>query len=105
MKTTTAAHAKQIADEKLNTGNTDWSKDRRSIMYELLMAKSEQCPDFLSALLQSADNELVEDTSHEYWARGRNGQGQNMIGKLLMAIREGLAYQHSRKPDQEDYCK
>ncbi len=51
LKTTTAAHAKQIADDKLDTRNTDWSKERRSIMYELLMAKGEQCPDFLSALL------------------------------------------------------
>ncbi len=100
---TTAAHAKQITDDKLETGNTDWSKDRRSIMYELLMAKSEWCPDFLSALLQIADDELVEDTSHEYWARGRNGLGQNVIWKILMAIREGLTHQHSMKPGQEDY--
>ncbi len=56
------------------------------------MTKSEQCPDFLfSALLQSAD-ELVKDTSNEYWAWGRNGQGQNMLGKLLMTIKEVLAH-------------
>ncbi len=103
MNTTTAAHVKQIADDKLDTINTDRSKDRRSIIYELLMAKCEQCPDFLSALLQSADDEPVEDTSHEYWARGRNGQGQNMIWKVLMAIREGFAHQHSMTPGQTDY--
>ncbi len=68
MNTTTAAHAKQITDDKLDTKNTDWSNKRRSIMYELLMAKCEQCPDFLSAPLQNADDELVEDTSYEYWA-------------------------------------
>ncbi len=49
------------------------------------------------------DDELAEDTSHEYWARGRNGQGQNMLGKLLMVIREGIEHQHSMKPRQVDY--
>ncbi len=49
-------------------------------MYELL-AKSEHCPDFLSVLLQSANDELEKDISHKYWVLGRNGQGQNMIMK------------------------
>ncbi len=40
--------------------------------------------------MNSNDDELVEDTEHEYWARGQSGHGQNMLGQLLMVIREGL---------------
>ncbi len=58
-------------------------------MYDLLMVKSQQCHTFLSALMNSNDDELIEDTDHEYWARGQSGHGQNMLGQLLMVIREG----------------
>jgi hypothetical protein len=94
MNTSTAAQAKKIADDELDTSGTDWWKDRQTIMYDLLMVKCQQCPAFLTALIQSGDDELVEDTVHEYWARGRAGNGQNMLGQLLMVIRQGLSNSH-----------
>ncbi len=43
-------------------------------------------------LVESGDDILVEDTAHEYWARGANGNGLNMLGVLLMIIRDALEY-------------
>ncbi len=40
---------------------------------------------------------LIENTSHEYWARGLSGNGHNMLGKLLMEIRTQTGQR------QEDY--
>jgi hypothetical protein len=72
-------------------------------MYELLMVKLQQCPAFRMALMQSGDDTLVEDTNHEYWARGRSGQGQNMLGQLLMVIRDGLMQGHSSLQGSPQY--
>ncbi len=96
MNTTTAAHAKQITDDKLDTKNTDWSNKRRSIMYELLMAKCVLISFQLLYRMQMMNLLKIPVMS-------RTGQGQNMLGKLVMAIREGLAHQHSMKPGQEYY--
>ncbi len=46
------------------------------------MAKCEQCPAFKTALLEIGEDEIIEDTGLEYWTRGLNGVGQNMLGKL-----------------------
>lgn len=95
MNTTTASQVKQTADEELITSGTNWWKDRKTIMHELLTLKCQQCPTFLSALVDSGSDELIEDTNHEYWARGRTGHGQNMLGQLLMIIRQELVNGHS----------
>lgn len=96
----TAADAKRIADNELNTMGTNWFFVKRDFMNDLLIAKCEQCPEFLTALLESGDEELIEDTNHEYWARGREGNGMNMLGMLLMEIRDVL---YSRNPQNTNY--
>jgi ribA/ribD-fused uncharacterized protein len=95
MRTNTASQVKTISDDELETSGTDWKKERKTIMYDLLMIKCQQFSAFLPVLMQSEDDELIEDTQHEYWARGRSGQGQNTLGQLLMIIRHGLMKGHS----------
>ena len=90
MNTGTASQAKRIADNELDTKGTDWNRLKDDIMYELLTIKFQQCNTCRGALLQSEDDELVEDTNHEYWARGHTGHGLNMLGKLIMYIRDTL---------------
>ena len=60
-----------------------WKNIKFNIMDKLIHAKSEQCTEFVKALLESGDLKLVEDTDHEYWARGRSGNGQNKLGQIL----------------------
>ena len=70
--------------------NEHWGNIKQSIMYQLLQMKAEQCPAFYQDLEASKGQILVEDTSHEYWGRGNNGTGLNMLGRLLMVLRDKL---------------
>ena len=75
--------------ESIST-NDHWANIKQSIMYQLLEAKAEQCSVFRRDLIASRGKLLIEDTSHEYWGRGRRGDGLNMLGRLLMVLRDNL---------------
>ena len=91
--------AQLIADEVETDEN--WSEMKKDVMNSLLIEKARQCPEYRQDLLRSKDYILVEDTGHDYWGRGRRGQGLNMLGKLHMSLRENLpkiSEQHFPRP-------
>ena len=68
----------------------DWDKIKVSVMYDLLKRKFE-IPELKSLLLATGDQDLVEGNhwGDVYWGKvGDNGK--NMLGRLLMLIREEL---------------
>lgn len=67
-----------------------WIGIKQSIMYELLEQKSRQCPTFRHELIRTHDAYLIEDTAHDYWGRGPSGKGLNVLGRLLMTLRQNL---------------
>lgn len=83
-----AIDAKRMGD-KINTDQHWWSL-RQSVMLEVITAKASQCPEFRNTLVASQGNMLVEDTAHEYWGRGKTGNGQNQLGLLLESLRSDL---------------
>lgn len=70
--------------------NDHWGNIKQSVMYQLLQVKAEQCPVFRQDLMASHGQMLIEDTTHEYWGRGRSATGLNMLGRLLMVLRDKL---------------
>jgi len=69
----------------------DWDVVRVEIMLKALRAKFER-PDLRALLLATGISELVENSPHDaYWGAGRHGNGQNMLGRLLMQVRSELA--------------
>ncbi|AGP36645.1 Swarming motility protein YbiA [Sorangium cellulosum] len=69
----------------------DWEQVKDDIMREAVLAKFTQHEDLRRALLDTGDAELVEHTANDaYWADGGDGSGRNMLGKILMEIREQL---------------
>lgn len=68
----------------------EWSTKKLSVMDSILMEKLRVCPNVRKALQNSGSKELVEDTPHEFWGRGRQGNGQNELGKLWMRLRTVL---------------
>ncbi len=90
MEAATARDAKRIADWKINTHESDWNLFKQECIYDLLLAKLEQCPPMKRALVKSGHEHLIEDTNHKYWAKESMGQGINMLGTLLMIIHDGL---------------
>ena len=69
----------------------DWEEVKDDIMREALRAKFTQREELKRILLETDDAELVEHTANDsYWADGGDGSGKNMLGKLLMELREEL---------------
>ena len=69
----------------------DWEKVKDNIMLEALRAKFTQHKDLREILLGTDDTILVEHTKNDsYWGDGGDGSGKNMLGKLLMKLREEL---------------
>jgi N-glycosidase YbiA len=70
----------------------DWLEVKLDIMRRADGAKFTQHPELAAALLATADSELIEDSPSEpYWGVGRDGQGLNWAGRVLMEIRQKLA--------------
>lgn len=69
----------------------DWESVKVGVMRKALMAKFTQHPELKDLLLSTNDAKLIEHTSNDsYWGDGGNGSGKNMLGQLLMEIREKL---------------
>ncbi len=86
----TARDAKCISNDERNTEGTNWHTVTYDFMHELLTVKTKECPKFVDALLRISDKKLIEDTRDEYWARGTTGHGSNILGDLLMLLRDTL---------------
>ena len=68
-----------------------WNEDRLDVMYKVTMAKFVQHSDLKEILLSTGDSQLVENAPWDsYWGIGKDGNGQNMLGKTLMKVREDI---------------
>lgn len=92
-----AIEARRLGD-KIQT-DQQWWDIRKSVMMEIITAKAKQCPEFRNTLVASYGNSLIEDTTHEFWGRGRHHQGENTLGILLETLRSNLP-PADRKPTQ-----
>ena len=71
---------------------SDWNDIRCDIMYDVCKAKFSQNPELAEKLLATGEQELVEGNNWNdtFWGMCR-GKGKNMLGNILMKIREELA--------------
>ena len=70
---------------------SDWEKIKDDIMREVVLAKFTQNKDCREILLSTGDAQLIEHTDKDkYWADGGNGTGKNMLGIILMEVRDFL---------------
>ena len=73
------------------TMRPDWDRVKYSVMKEICLAKFLQHPELRKQLMETGDEELIEDSPVDYyWGCGADGSGKNMLGKVLMEIREEL---------------
>lgn len=69
----------------------DWDQVKAGFMKECLIAKFLQHKDLRDQLIATGEEELIEDSPIDwYWGCGSDGTGTNMLGKLLMEVRELL---------------
>lgn len=70
----------------------DCESAKVSVMHTALLAKFRQHDELRTLLLSTGDAKLVEHTDNDdYWGDGGDGRGRNMLGQLLMRVRETLA--------------
>lgn len=67
----------------------DWEVVKETIMFHGLLLKFNNNDKLRSLLLNTKDEELVEDSPYDYyWGIGRKGTGKNRLGVLLMQLRK-----------------
>jgi N-glycosidase YbiA len=77
----------------------DWEQIKDTIMYKAVKAKFLQHADLKSVLLDTGSLPIIEHTTNDdYWADGGDGLGKNMLGIILMRVRDELR-KISSEPD------
>lgn len=71
-----------------NLVRPDWESVKIDVMYKALKCKFTTYPHLNSMLLSTAGSVLVEASPHDlFWGGGRDGEGLNYLGRLLMKLR------------------
>jgi len=66
----------------------DWERVKDDVMLRAVLCKFETHEDIRQILLDTGDEDIVENTSYDYyWGCGTNGDGKNMLGKILVEVR------------------
>ena len=67
----------------------NWESVKVGVMRAAVLAKFTQHKDLRMLLLSTGDEKLVEHTQNDdYWGDGGDGSGKNMLGRILMQVRE-----------------
>jgi len=87
-----SAHdAFKFAELNREFSRPDWDQIKVDVMRHILWSKVEQHEYVRRKLLATGDRQLIEDSwRDDFWGWGQNRDGQNMLGKLWMEIREEL---------------
>lgn len=94
--------AKQLGRGVRNYNDTEWAKVRYAFMYQANLSKFSQNEDLKKKLLNTGTKQIVEaNPRDQIWSCGlaendplildpKNWTGQNLLGKVLMEVREAL---------------
>jgi len=76
----------------------DWKDVKLLVMRRALVAKFKRDDRMKNLLLSTGNTEIVEYSKKDYfWGRNEDGAGYNMLGKLLMELREEIKIEEDRK--------
>jgi hypothetical protein len=69
----------------------DWEEVKDEVMREAVWAKFTQHSRLSELLLSTRDATIIEHTRNDaYWGDGGGGRGRNMLGRILMEVRERI---------------
>ncbi|KAL2227879.1 UNVERIFIED_CONTAM: Riboflavin biosynthesis protein PYRR, chloroplastic [Sesamum indicum] len=78
----------------------DWESVKIDVMYRALKCKFSTYPNLTSMLLSTAGSVLVEASPHDlFWGGGREGEGLNYLGRLLMQLRSEFLSDSAQNAD------
>ncbi|WP_437639327.1 NADAR family protein [Sorangium sp. So ce854] len=80
--------AKEMGRDRRLPLRPDWESVKDDVMRRAVLRKFETHADIRAILLATGDEEIVERSpSDYYWGCGADGDGMNMLGKILMETR------------------
>jgi hypothetical protein len=83
--------AKSLADKNKAAIRPDWDQVKDDVMDRAVRRKFELHPELKAMLLATGAEELIESAPTDtYWGAGRDGTGQNKLGKIIARIRDEL---------------
>lgn len=92
----TPKDAARMGRQRTRPLRQDWEQVKDDIMRQAVLRKFEIHTDIRNILLSTGDEEIVENSPIDfYWGCGADGSGKNMLGKILMEVRNILRYTHS----------
>jgi ribA/ribD-fused uncharacterized protein len=92
----TPKDAAKMGRERDRPLRPDWEQVKDDIMRKAVFSKFSTHIDIREILLSTGTEELVENAPNDYyWGCGTDGSGKNMLGLILMEIREALKTQKS----------
>nr|GMD99629.1 riboflavin biosynthesis protein PYRR, chloroplastic [Ipomoea batatas] len=83
-----ARMGRRIQRQRPDLVRSDWESIKVDVMYKALKCKFTTYPHLESLLVATAGSVLVEGSPHDlFWGGGRDGEGLNYLGRLLMRLR------------------
>lgn len=81
--------AAKLGRDRSKPLRTDWEIVKDNIMRKAVLEKFKTHQDIQQLLLSIGTNEIIEKTQNDYyWGCGKDGTGKNMLGKILMEVRD-----------------
>ncbi|KAG0050955.1 hypothetical protein BGZ83_004248 [Gryganskiella cystojenkinii] len=100
--TDTAGNAAKMGRNRSWPLRPDWEDVKDDIMRDCVLQKFLQHPSLAKVLLGTEERYLVEHTKNDrYWADGGDGKGKNMLGIILMEVREKIRGMSQEEIDEE----
>ncbi|MBD2211977.1 NADAR family protein [Nostoc linckia FACHB-104] len=92
----TPKDAARMGRERSRPLRQDWEQVKDDVMRKAVLRKFETHADIREILLATGNEDIVENSPIDfYWGCGSDGSGKNMLGLILMEVRETLRSTHS----------
>ncbi|BAY60417.1 hypothetical protein NIES22_04760 [Calothrix brevissima NIES-22] len=83
--------AAKMGRERSRPLRKDWEQVKDDVMRKAVLQKFTTHTDIREILLSTGNEEIVENSPIDfYWGCGADGSGKNMLGIILMEVREKL---------------
>ena len=91
LKAKRAIDAARIGRNRKNKIRRNWESMKVNVMREAVTAKFTQHEELRDLLISTGNSKLVEHSAYDsFWGDGGNGNGKNMLGRILMDVRTHL---------------
>jgi len=90
----TPEEAAAMGRDCARTIHVDWKSAKQKVMWRGVLTKFLSHQDIQTILLNTGNEWLVEDSPRDYyWGCGKDGTGQNHLGRMLMRVRSQIRQQ------------